>query len=401
MPEMLTASQAAEMLGVDKRTILRFARDGKLRSYRTPGGQHRFRRVDVERLASGDDARPGASLVQAKHEEVQLLKLEAERRRAKRELDRIEAEDREAAEKARSVDHERKESELWTRASREAEAEFQARARQRCENIEAHARGVCEDMPCDAPSEVKTEALRRAREALIQLGDDYWDSGAFDPDPVLTAWDAAAKVYQQWRKREERQAAERARRQEIEGLIKEAPGWLPWECRSILHPTEWEIRAKREARAAIAALPTDCSLDDVRLEAQQAVQRVAEEYRRKEAEILQRKEAARQIVEGARTQAQADEVKRHDRAARTSADARIAQSKAQSQADRLLSHVRQLIDEACREDVDLELDPWERHERSERIKKQLRPKFVEAFLRGELDEDVALELIEEAVDREI
>ena len=405
MSEMLTASQAADMLGVDKRTILRFARDGKLRSQRTPGGQHRFRRVDVERLASGDAARPGnASLVQSKHEEVQLLKLEAERRRAKRELDRIEAEDREAAERAHAADQERKESERRARTAREAEAERQVCARERRANIEAHARGVCEELPCDAPPEVKADALRQARDALIQLGDDYWESGTLDPDPVLTAMGAVANVIQQWRQREEKQAAEHARQEKIEDIIKDAAGSLPWGCRSILHPTKWEIRATREARAAIEVLPADRSLYEVRIEAEHAVQRVAEDYRRNEAEMRQQEEEARQTEEAARRESQAvDEAKRREQAARTATErqAQIAQSKAESRADRLLSHVRELVDEICREDDGIELDPWERHERSERIKKRLRPKFVEAFLRGELDDDVALELIEEAVDREI
>lgn len=49
--------RAGDMLGVDERTILRWAEDGSLPvAYRTRGGHRRYRVGDVERLAAQDGA---------------------------------------------------------------------------------------------------------------------------------------------------------------------------------------------------------------------------------------------------------------------------------------------------------------------------------------------------------
>ena len=44
----LTASQAAEALGVSVSTVRRWSDSGALRGYRTPGGQRRFSREQIE-----------------------------------------------------------------------------------------------------------------------------------------------------------------------------------------------------------------------------------------------------------------------------------------------------------------------------------------------------------------
>jgi excisionase family DNA binding protein len=46
----ITTSEAAEILGVNQATVTRWAAAGKLRHWRTPGGQRRFRREDIEAL---------------------------------------------------------------------------------------------------------------------------------------------------------------------------------------------------------------------------------------------------------------------------------------------------------------------------------------------------------------
>lgn len=55
MPSTTTAthlrlSDAAAIIGVHPETLRRWADAGKVRSFRTPGGQRRFDRVDVENL---------------------------------------------------------------------------------------------------------------------------------------------------------------------------------------------------------------------------------------------------------------------------------------------------------------------------------------------------------------
>lgn len=43
----LLPSEAGMLLGVDGRTVLRWVKDGRLPAIRTPGGQHRLKRSDI------------------------------------------------------------------------------------------------------------------------------------------------------------------------------------------------------------------------------------------------------------------------------------------------------------------------------------------------------------------
>lgn len=59
MPEtddLLTAGQAADVLQVEIGTVRRWANAGKLPFWRTPGGQRRFRRSDLESLMRPEPA---------------------------------------------------------------------------------------------------------------------------------------------------------------------------------------------------------------------------------------------------------------------------------------------------------------------------------------------------------
>jgi excisionase family DNA binding protein len=48
--ELLTSAEVAEIFGVDRRTVVLWAKRGRLHALRTPGGQHRFRAVEIDRL---------------------------------------------------------------------------------------------------------------------------------------------------------------------------------------------------------------------------------------------------------------------------------------------------------------------------------------------------------------
>jgi excisionase family DNA binding protein len=49
-PETLTRAEAAQALGVHPATVARWAAAGTLPSFRTPSGERRYRRCDVETL---------------------------------------------------------------------------------------------------------------------------------------------------------------------------------------------------------------------------------------------------------------------------------------------------------------------------------------------------------------
>ena len=48
--ELLTSAEVAEIFGVDRRTVVLWAKRGRLNALRTPGGQHRFRAIEIDRL---------------------------------------------------------------------------------------------------------------------------------------------------------------------------------------------------------------------------------------------------------------------------------------------------------------------------------------------------------------
>lgn len=54
--ELLPIGDAARELGVSVETVRRWDRDGLIASIRTPGGQRRFSRSEIERVKAGDAA---------------------------------------------------------------------------------------------------------------------------------------------------------------------------------------------------------------------------------------------------------------------------------------------------------------------------------------------------------
>lgn len=439
MREIVTASQAAEILGVDKRTVLRFARDGKLRSYRTPGGQHRFHRADVERLASGDGnlPRPPASTLQTKREEIEGLNLEVQARRAKRELARVEAEDAEAdrhqtqvrlqveQEKARS-EQERKEAERQDRAERRERAAREAREKKRRTWENEWIAGALGTLPANVPADVKACVQRSIREALADWTPDD------PPDSIESIVHAAQnEALRPWETKKETERA-----------VFDALGQLPFAIRQIRFSladsplNDWETRAVQEARKALRALSADSSILEIRAAATEGVKKVTREYEQMQAQKQQREvigymlfslrndeeraavqQALEQLpigcgrseMERAKEGALApirertrlpEEAKHTEIAAQT--QAQIDQDKAESRANQLLNYTRECIERIGGDDGEYDLgDSWARHRLAEKIKNELSLKFTQLLLRGELNEDEARELIEEAINHEI
>jgi excisionase family DNA binding protein len=52
--ELLAPREVAAMFAVDPKTVTRWAKDGKLPFFCTPGGHRRYRRADVEALLRGE-----------------------------------------------------------------------------------------------------------------------------------------------------------------------------------------------------------------------------------------------------------------------------------------------------------------------------------------------------------
>ena len=162
---MLRTGQAAELLGVDKRTLLRYVEQGRIRAKRI-GRQHFFRSEDGEQFAGDGDAarntRPVVSSIQNKREEVECLSLEVQARKVSRELARIEAEDeidareREDARRARAFAEKQAADEMRNRRRREKQ-ELETRQREIAER-EHHTRWASQfitaalaSLPSDLP----------------------------------------------------------------------------------------------------------------------------------------------------------------------------------------------------------------------------------------------------------
>jgi excisionase family DNA binding protein len=51
--DLMTSAQVAKAFGVDVKSVPRWAKAGKIRSFRTPGGHRRYLRGEVQALMDG------------------------------------------------------------------------------------------------------------------------------------------------------------------------------------------------------------------------------------------------------------------------------------------------------------------------------------------------------------
>ena len=56
-PEV-SAAEAARLMSVDKATVIRWIRAGKLEGWQTPGGHWRIPRTEIERIRSAGKGQP-------------------------------------------------------------------------------------------------------------------------------------------------------------------------------------------------------------------------------------------------------------------------------------------------------------------------------------------------------
>lgn len=415
MPEMVNAATAADLLGVDKRTVLRLARAAKIRSYRTPGGQHRFRREDVENLAAGEGhattARSVASPLENKRQEIESLALDVQARRAKRDLQRLEAEDaaadEERAEARRQEESARQAEQEQRREQARAEAEKRARelagqqaARQRREWEAKITDAALAKLPRDIPLDVRAAAGEAVHQALAKL--DLADSPQYGATVLALAISSALAPWE--------------RRKEIERTVASTRERIPPLGRGIVEPTDWEIKAQRAAADAIRQLAPDAALAEVRAAAIEAGNRVAADYECWKAQDDHRR-ACEQVVEwifdGDEARAavrkaleklplgasHSEMEKTRDTALRPFE----AREKAERDADRYLPHVAAYIEELGAPDGEWDLGDWsQRRKLTDRLKRKIKIRLVAALLACEIEDDEdAQEFIEAEIDAEL
>ncbi|MGH6878112.1 MAG: hypothetical protein ACREHV_12175 [Rhizomicrobium sp.] len=224
---------------------------------------------------------------------------------------------------------------------------------------------------------------------------------------------ATAKALGPWR-----------RRKEIAEAIAEGENVLTWQARSICDPTEWQIRYRAAADAAIRALPGDAAASQLRAAAQGQARKLTAEFEHIQAEERHRRACkafservfllgatseeetvAKQAVRVGLDKLPVGASESELRAARDAALAPLqAKIEASADADRNLSHVPDYVEKLGhpeRGKWDLG-DSFERSRLAERLRKRIRPLLVQAILSHNVqDKDEAREFIEDAVESEL
>ena len=150
--ESFSASEAAALLGVSIPTLKRMVAEGRLESFRTPGGHLRIlaESVDTLRESKRERFRPvrdASPVLQNRRERLEELTLEAQEVRARRELAKLQREDQEEAERQDAEEETREQEEAERLAELEQEQahleqqEAQERARKEAVRAIAAFRG--------------------------------------------------------------------------------------------------------------------------------------------------------------------------------------------------------------------------------------------------------------------
>ncbi len=282
--ESRSVSEAAAVLGVSVPTVKRMVAEGRLEAYRTPGNHLRILTESIESMRDGQRTRPrpvreASPVLQNRRERLEELTLEAQEHRARRDLEKLSAEEQEEEDR-RKAEAEAREAEA---AQRQAEIELE---RDRLEFEKAQEEARREEQ--QAQEEQRREAERalatfhcrwqqKAAEALSAY--EYRWLSATQSKEILEGLEAEIERRQPLE--ESRMAAIIARSLEAlvqpfraardaqerrQKLTSEALWRLPWSA------TEAErVKATAAIRDALARF--DCSADEseMRVAAQEAV----------------------------------------------------------------------------------------------------------------------------------
>ena len=286
--ESLSASEAARLLGVSVPTLKELCARGRLGSFRTAGNHVRVAKADLERFRQGSGSpgpAPVSSVLQNRRERIEELGLEVQERRAKREIQKLEDEDTEAerrraaAAQAEDLEHKaaleeaclQRECEAARRATERRQAQAQ---KERTKWVGSYVGSALNGLPQDAPL---LDVRAAVEEALANLTPDQ-------PETVVRpiALAAVLKALKPWK-----------HQKEIQQAIQEARKELPALAQGFFEPSEWELRAMQAAREAIAKLPADASLAEIRAAAVQVGKQVATEYEAEQARARAEQERQR------------------------------------------------------------------------------------------------------------
>jgi excisionase family DNA binding protein len=289
--QSVPVSEAARLTGFSVRTVKRMCAAGQLGSFRTPGGHVRVRREDLERFLRQASPAPilTSSALQTRRERIEELALEAQERRAMREIRKLDQEDAEterqrvAAAQAEQSKRKRVAEDARLQATRDA-AERRERERER-EEVEERREWTdgwmawgLSTVPKDAPREIELDVAQAVEETLARLAPEQVQSVV--QRLVLAAID---KGLAPWH-----------RRKEIEKAIQLARKELPFRVQRYFEPSEWELKAMERAREAIRSLPSDSTFEQLCQVAIRAGRQIAAECEAEEARTRTQAQAERE-----------------------------------------------------------------------------------------------------------
>lgn len=280
--DAMSMAEAAAALGVSVPTVRQMVARGQLVAFRTPGGHLRFT-ADSVRAAKGEPVSESGrqslpNPLQNRRERVEELNLEAQEFRAERQLDALRREQEEdEADRQAEADALRQERKDQARAlvldqqrieREEAEERDRRRAAEEAQSqreqfVSSWLEVGLALIPEDVPAEVRLDVVSKLEDFLQEC--HLTKEMQILRMVTATVADALAP----WR-----------REQEIAAIIEDARQSLPYMARGFpWSPTEWDLKARQAAFAAIAELrDNSASLEQIRTAARIAVRAVVEEY---------------------------------------------------------------------------------------------------------------------------
>jgi hypothetical protein len=285
------------MLHADDRTVRRWCDSGRLQSFVTPGGHRRIFLASIEDIRNGKAyvkrpvvAHLPSPTAQQKRERIEELNLTIQEKKSRmalqelgdeecRRVQREEAAHRAQEQEARRIRLDR-EIDRTRRAREREQARTEARAVEARQEWEAQwLREVLRQLPRDVPPELRLQVADVTRRELSDL---YRTSADHAEDIVEATLRAAVEqALYPWRRSKE---AEKAADESLDQLPLFAKG-------SWGEVSEWELRAKAEALAAIAALPETATFQQMSAAARAVGKRVAKEYEHNEAQARAARES--------------------------------------------------------------------------------------------------------------